>query len=108
MMRLMQPDCGGGSRKGEWLLQQLMWEAVRTEVGQRPQPSREEARREGGRGGGQAWGPFPQLEDRWMGVGGELLSNNSGFLVWLSVVLTQEEWVQRMGEDLTRNRLPSL
>lgn len=38
--------------------------------------------------------------------GWELLSNNSGFLVWLGVVLTQEEWVQRVGEDLTCNMLP--
>lgn len=41
-----------------------------------------------------------------MGRGGELLSNNSGFLVWLGVVLTQEEWEQRVGEDLTCNMLP--
>lgn len=37
-----------------------------------------------------------------MGSGGELLSDSSGFLCGLAVVLlTQEEWAERMGEDLT-------
>lgn len=43
MVKLMQPDCGGGSRKGEWLLQHLMWEEVRPEWEERLQATREEA-----------------------------------------------------------------
>lgn len=58
MVKLMQPDCGGGPRKGEWLLQQLVWEEVRTEVEQRPQASREEGRCEGRHGGGRGLGAF--------------------------------------------------
>lgn len=30
-----------------------------------------------------SWGPFPQFESQRMGRGGELFSDNSGFLVWL-------------------------
>lgn len=61
VVKLIQPDCGGGSRKGEWLLQQLMWEEVRTEVEQRPQASREEARCQGEHGGRTGLGTFSSV-----------------------------------------------